>query len=82
MNIIIKCKLDMPENLIMQLVDSLIRNRPPKDGGLDYGLETHGAIGVTIGYGLNYPIVVKQTNKRKNKNSPIQITIEKHIPLF
>lgn len=49
MNIQIKDRIGLDEGDVLALVRSLLRNRPPKDGGFDYGFETHGAIGVYLG---------------------------------
>ena len=49
MSIQVKDKVGLSEIDVLALVQSLLRNRPPKDGSFDYGLETHGAIGVSIG---------------------------------
>lgn len=81
MNVQVKDKVGLSEIDVLALVQSLLRNRPPKDGGYDYGFETHGAIGISLFNGSN-PIQVRQTNKRKSNKSPIIITIEKHTPIF
>lgn len=81
MNIQVKDKIGLSEIDVLALVQSLLRNRPPKDGGFDYGLETHGAIGVSIGV-TGAPIQVYQQNKRTSIKSPIIIVIEKHIRIF
>lgn len=78
--IIDRVGIDEVNSLI--LAQSLIKNRPPKLGSFDYGLETHGVFGLNLGVELNHPIQVCQTNKRKSASSPIEITIEKHTPIF
>jgi len=82
MNIQIKDLVGLPADVIISLVSGLMRNRPPKEGSFDYGFETHGAIGITFNYPLKFPIQVYQSNKRKNDNIKIMITIEKHTPFF
>ncbi len=59
MNIQVKDKIGLSDVDVLALVQSLLRNRPPKDGGYDYGFETHGAIGVSIG-DTGVPIQVYQ----------------------
>lgn len=81
MNIQVKDKIGLSEIDVLALVQSLLRNRPPKDGGFDYGFETHGAIGVSIG-DTGVPIQVYQQNKRSSSKSSIIIVIEKHIKAF
>lgn len=81
MNIQVKDKIGLSEIDVLALVQSLLRKRPPKDGSFDYGLETHGAIGVSLGDTV-MPIQVYQQNKRKSSKSPIIIVIEKHIRIF
>lgn len=81
MNVQVKDKMGLSETDVLALVQSLLRNRPPKDGSFDYGFETHGAIGVSIGY-TGMPIQVYQQNKRSSSKSPIIIVIEKHIKVF
>lgn len=84
MNIVIKDKVGFNNKDVLSLVDSLFKNRSPKEGSFDYGLETHGVFGVTLISGkiLNYPIHVVQTNKRSSHKSPIHIVIERHTPLI
>lgn len=81
MNIQVKDKIGLSDVDVLALVQSLLRNRPPKDGSFDYGLETHGAIGVSIGV-TGAPIQVYQHNKRISSKSPIVIVIERHIRIF
>ncbi|WP_026627331.1 hypothetical protein [Dysgonomonas capnocytophagoides] len=81
MNIQVKDKVGLSEIDVLALIQSLLRNRPPKDGSFDYGFETHGAIGVSIG-DTGVPIQVYQQNKRSSIKSPIIIVIENHIKLF
>lgn len=81
MNIQIKDRIGLDEGEVLALIRSLLRNRPPKDGGFDYGFETHGAIGVSIG-DTGAPIQVYQHNKRISSKSPIVIVIERHIRIF
>lgn len=81
MNIQVKDKIGLSDVDVLTLVQSLLRNRPPKDGSFDYGFETHGAIGISIGC-PSEPIQVYQQNKRTSSNSPIIIVIEKHIKAF
>lgn len=80
MNISVKDKIGLNQEHIWALVNSLFYNRPPKTGSYDYGFETHGAIGISIG--VDFPIQVFQSNKRTSEKSPIVITIERHKPLF
>lgn len=82
MNIKIIDRIGLEERTILQLVSSLMNNRKPKEGSFDYGFETHGVFGLNLGIELNHPIQVLQTNKRKSAKSPIEITIEKHTPIF
>lgn len=82
MNITIKDSVGFPAEDVLKLVRSLLDNRKPKEGSFDYGLETHGAMGIVVGIKLNFPIQVRQTNIRKTCKSPIVISIEKHTPLF
>lgn len=82
MNIKITDKIGLPFETVAQLTNSLIKNRPPKEGSFDYGFETHGAIGLYLGKRLEFPIQVQQTNKRKSDKSPIHIVIERHTPLW
>lgn len=81
MNIQVKDKIGLSEADVLAFVQSLLRNRPPKDVSFDYGLETHGAIGVSLG-DTGMPIQVYQENKRTSIKSPIIIVIEKHIKAF
>ena len=81
MNIQVKDKIGLSEINVLALVQSLLRNRPPKDGSFDYGFETHGAIGISIG-DTGVPMQVYQQNKRSSSKSPIIIVIEKHIKAF
>lgn len=81
MNITIKDKVGLDEDLVFQLSLSLLANRKPKEGSFDYGLETHGAIGLTV-LDLEYPIQVRQVNNRTSNNSPIHIVIEKHVRMI
>lgn len=81
MNITIKDKVGLNEYHVTQLAISLLTNRKPKEGSFDYGLETHGAIGLTM-LDLGYPIQVKQVNKRTSNKSPIHIVIEKHVRII
>lgn len=81
MNMQIKDRIGLDEGEVLALVRSLLRNRPPKDGSFDYGFETHGAIGISLGC-PSEPIQVYQQNKRTSSNSPIIIVIEKHIKAF
>lgn len=81
MNIQVKDKIGLSDVDVLALVQSLLRNRPPKDGSFDYGLETHGAIGISLGC-PSEPIQVYQQNKRTSIKSPIIIVIEKHIKAF
>ena len=81
MNMQIKDRIGLDEGEVLALVRSLLRNRPPKDGSFDYGFETHGAIGISLGCSSE-PIQVYQQNKRTSSNSPIIIVIEKHIKAF
>lgn len=82
MNIKIIDRIGLDERTVLQLVSSLMNNRRPKEGCFDYGFETHGAIGISFLNSIKNPIQVHQTNKRKSAKSPIEITIEKHMPLF
>lgn len=82
MNIQIKDSVGFSAEDSLKLVRSLLDNRKPKEGSFDYGLETHGAIGITMGLFLQHPIQVYQSNKRKSDKSPIVIVIEKHTPIF
>lgn len=82
MNITIKDYVGFSFEDNIKLVNSLIKNRQPKDGSFNYGFETHGVFGITLSITLNYPIQVYQSNKRKSNKSPIIITIEKHTPPF
>jgi len=82
MNITIKDYVGLPPEDNLKLARSLLENRKPEDGSLDYGFETHGALGIVFGIKLPYPVQVFQSNKRKTEKSPIVITIEKHTPLF
>lgn len=82
MNILIKDKIGLSENDVIGLAISLLKNREPKDGSFDYGLETHGAIGISMSSTINKPIQVRQTNIRKNNNSPIHISIEEHVRIM
>lgn len=77
MKIKIECNLAGSEEKWLQLALSLIKNRPPKEGSFDYGLETHGV----LDWNTSYPIQVYQTNKRLSDKSPICIRIEKHTKL-
>ena len=77
MKIKIECNLEANEEECLQLALSLIKNRPPKAGSFDYGLETHGV----LDWNTPYPIQVYQTNKRLSYKSPICIRIEKHTKL-
>lgn len=79
MNIQIKDNVGLQPDQIIALVKSLLSNRKPKENSFNYGLESHGAIGLFIGFRLDYPIQVRQSNKRTSDKSPIVITIEKHI---
>ena len=81
MNIQIKDRIGLDEGEVLALVRSLLRNRPPKDGGFDYGFESHGAMGISLGC-PSEPIQVYQQNKRTSSNSPIIVVIEKHIKAF
>lgn len=81
MNIQIKDRIGLDEGEVLALVRSLLRNRPPKDGGFDYGFETHGAMGISLGC-PSEPIQVYQQNERTSSKSPIIIVIEKHIKAF
>ena len=81
MNIQVKDKVGLSEIDVLALIQSLLRNRPPKDGSFDYGFETHGAMGISLGC-PSEPIQVYQQNKRTSSNSPIIIVIEKHIKAF
>ena len=81
MNIQIKDLVGFSADDTMKIVRSLMDNRKPKEGSFDYGLETHGAIGIVFGLKLDYPIQARQTNKRKSDKSPIIITIERHRPI-
>lgn len=81
MNIQVKDKIGLSDVDVLALVQSLLRNRPPKDGSFDYGLETHGAMGISLGC-PSEPIQVYQQNKRTSIKSPIIIVIEKHIRIF
>lgn len=81
MNIQVKDKVGLSEIDVLALVQSLLRNRHPKDGSFDYGFETHGAMGISIG-DTGVPIQVYQQNKRSSIKSPIIIVIEKHIKAF
>ena len=81
MNITIKDKVGLDEDLVFQLSLSLLTNRKPKEGSFDYGLETHGAICLTM-LDLEYPIQVWQVNKRTSNKSPIHIVIEKHVRII
>ena len=81
MNIQVKDKVGLSEIDVLALVQSLLRNRPPKDGGFDYGFESHGAMGISLGC-PSEPIQVYQQNKRTSSNSPIIVVIEKHIKAF
>lgn len=78
MNIQVKDKIGLSESDVLAFVQSLLRNRPPKDGSFDYGLETHGAVGISLGC-PSEPIQVYQQNKRTSIKSSIIIVIEKHI---
>ena len=83
MNIQIKDFIGFTAEDNLKLVRSLLNNRQPKEGGFDYGFETHGVIGLVIGIGtkLDYPIQVYQSNKRKTNKSPLVVTIERHRPI-
>lgn len=65
----------------LKLAMSLIENRKPIDGSLNYGFETHGWFGFVYGNKLNNPIQVYQSNKRKSNKSPIIIVIEPHTTI-
>ena len=78
MNIEIKDKVGLSEIDLIEVVNSLFKNRPPKENGFNYGLETHGAIGLRFMSKLEHPIVVRQTNERKSNKCKIVIVIEKH----
>lgn len=80
MTIMIKDSVGLNEESTMMLINSLLQNRKPKENSFDYGLETHGAIGVNFNYNLDYPIQVFQSNKRKSAKDRIAITIERHRP--
>jgi len=77
MNIQIKDHVGLTESECLALAQSLIRNRAPKQGGFNYLGESHGAIGITLGVNLPYPIWVSQINNRKSDKSPIIIEIKK-----
>ena len=81
MNIQVKDKIGLSEINVLALVQSLLRNRAPKDGEFDYGFETHGSMGISLGC-PSEPIQVYQQNKRSSIKSPIIIVIEKHIKAF
>jgi hypothetical protein len=81
MNIQVKDNIGFPIEDTIKLVDSLLRERKPKDGSFNYGLETHGMFGFALSIKLDYPIQVYQTNKRTSNKSPIVITISRHYPL-
>ena len=82
MNIKIIDRIGLEERTILQLVSSLMNNRKPKEGSFDYGFGTHGAIGISLIHDFKNPIQVWQSNKGKSAKSPIEITIEKHTPIF
>lgn len=77
MTIKINDSVGFTEEEVLQLAQSLLHNRRPKEG-FDYGLESHGAIFDPFMFKLPYPIVVCQSNKRKSNKSPIVIHIKKH----
>jgi hypothetical protein len=81
MTIMIKDSVGLNEESVLLLAQSLLQNRKPLDGSFDYRLETHGAIGINFNYNLDFPIQVKQTNKRKSAKDRIAITIERHYPI-
>ncbi|MNK86386.1 hypothetical protein D3C87_1062970 [compost metagenome] len=77
MKIVIIDKVGLSERSVLEIATSLIKNREPEKGSFDYGLETHGAIGLVDFSGdIKKPIVASQTNRRKSDKSPIEITIE------
>ena len=79
MKIKIDCKVDLPEDVCLDLAKNLLKERKPKDGSYDYGLITYGVFELT---NLKHPIHVMQTNKRLSDKSPIHILIEKHVSLL
>lgn len=82
MNIQVKDFVGFSAEDNLKLVRSLLENRQPEDGGFDYGFETHGAMGFTVGIKLPYPIQVWQSNKRKSNKSPIVISIDRHQRIY
>lgn len=79
MKVTINDSVGFSESEVLKLAISLIENRPPKDGSFNFGLESHGTFGITVGINLPYPVVVRQSNKRKTAKSPIIIQIEKDM---
>jgi len=77
MNIQIKDRVGFTEQECLSLVSSLLHNRKPEEGSFDYGGESHGKFGITVGIELPFSIFVLQTNTRKSHKSPIVIEIKK-----
>lgn len=82
MNITIKDFVGFSAEDNLKLVRSLLDKRKPKDGSFDYGLETHGVMGIVLGINLPHAIQVYQSNERNSDKSPIVVTIERHTPLI
>jgi hypothetical protein len=81
MKIVIIDKMGLSADTVLEIANSLIKNRQPEKGSHDYGLETHGAIGLVNFDGeIKKPIVASQTNRRKSDKSPIEITIKEFKP--
>ena len=80
MNIIVNDRIGLDPKKALEFVSSLLDNRKPENGSLDYGLETHGKFIEFGGLYSDVPIQVYQSGKRKTAKSPIKIIIEEHIP--
>lgn len=79
MKITITDKVGLDAETVLSMAASLIKNRAPQVGEVDYGLESHGYWG---GIDVRYPVVCVQEGRRATSKSPIHIVIKPHIPLF
>lgn len=80
MTLTIKDEVGLTESQILSLASSLIQNRKKEDG-INYGLETHGLFGVSVGSSLPFPVQVFQLGVRLSEKSKLNIVIKKHIPV-